>query len=119
MSMKPETENWLKIANNELKTANVLFKEELYLKVIEHSHAALEKIIKGIITEQNQNPPKIHNLLKLSSISLIKNVEDDLYFSVRYPEDFDEIQAVLTKDKVGKIFDKVKGIYKLLEKNLQ
>ena len=127
--MNPETENWLKIARNELKTAKVLFREELYLKVIEHSHAALEKIIKGLIVEHNQSPPKIHNLSKLSSIVLIKNVQedfkstfeeiDDLYFSVRYPEDFEEIQARLSKEKVSKIFDKVQGIYKMLEKNLQ
>ena len=49
--MKKETENWLKIAKNDLKIAKVLFDQGLYSGVIEHSHAALEKLIKGIITD--------------------------------------------------------------------
>ncbi|MBI1859276.1 MAG: HEPN domain-containing protein [Candidatus Melainabacteria bacterium] len=49
--MKKETENWLKIARNDLKIAKALFKEGLYLGVIEHSHASLEKLLKGIINE--------------------------------------------------------------------
>ena len=65
--MKKETENWLKIARHDLKIAEVLFKDGLYLGVIEHSHAALEKLIKGIIAEQDKNPSRIHSLLKLVS----------------------------------------------------
>ena len=128
--MKKETENWLKIANNDLKIAKALFKEGLYLGVIEHSHAALEKLIKGIIVDQsNENPPKIHSLLRLVSITLIKNVQEDtkiifekldeLYFSARYPEDFDDVQVKLSKENVTEIFNKITGIYKLLEKNIQ
>ncbi len=127
--MKKESENWLKIARNDIKAAETLFKEGLYLNVIEHSHAALEKLIKGLIAEQNKKPPKIHNLLKLVSMTLIENIHediknileelDDTYFSVRYPEDFDALENKLTKEKVNKIFESAKGIYKLLEKNLQ
>ena len=128
--MKKETENWLKIANNDLKMAKALFKEGLYLGVIEHGHAALEKLIKGIIVDQsNENPPKIHSLLRLVSITLIKNVQEDtkiifekldeLYFSARYPEDFDDVQIKLSKENVTEIFNKINDIYKLLEKNIQ
>ena len=58
--MKKETENWLKIARHDLKIAEALFKEGLYLGVIEHGHAALEKLIKGIIVNRsNKIVPKI------------------------------------------------------------
>ena len=127
--MKVETENWLKIANDELRAANILFKESSYLKVIEHSHAALEKLIKAIITEQDKNPPRIHSLLKLVSTTLIENVDDDiktilkeldrLYISVRYPDDIDYIQSLLPEAKVNEVFKKVKEIYTMLEKNLK
>ena len=128
--MKKESENWLKIAKNDLKVAESLFKAGLYMNVIEHSHAALEKLLKGIIVDQNnENPPKIHNLLRLVSLTLIDNVGkdlkntfedlDDMYFSVRYPQDFDFVEATLSGEKVSKIFNEVKSIYKLLEKNLQ
>ena len=127
--MKPETQNWLKIANDELKAASILFNKESYLKTIEHSHAALEKLIKALITEQDKNPPRIHSLLKLVSITLIENVDDNiktilkeldrLYISVRYPDDIDYIQSLLPEAKVNEIFKKVKEIYTMLEKNLK
>lgn len=127
--MKKETENWLKIAKNDLKIAKALFKEGLYSGVIEHGHAALEKLIKGIIVEQNREPPKIHNLLRLVSMTLIQNVQEDikitfeelndLYFSVRYPENFDEVQIELSIQKITEIFNKINDIFKLLEKNIQ
>lgn len=127
--MKKETENWLKIARHDLKIAEALFKEGLYLGVIEHGHAALEKLIKGIIAEQENKPPKVHNLLKLVSVTLIENIQnelktileelDDLYFSVRYPQNYDYVQAQLPKDRVDKILKNVKGTFKLLEKNIQ
>ena len=127
--MKKETENWLKIAKNDLKIADALFKEGLYLGVIEHSHAALEKLFKGIIAEQDKNPSRIHSLLKLVSTALIENIDDDikttlkeldrLYISVRYPDDIDYVQSLLSKEKVNEMFKEVKGIYKVLEKNFK
>ncbi len=128
--MKKETENWLKIANNDLKVAEELFKDGLYLNVIEHSHAALEKLLKGIIVDQkNENPPKIHSLLRLVSMTLIKNLEIDIedlfkeldikYIAVRYPEDVDALQASLPREVVNKILLRVKEVFKCLEKNIQ
>ncbi|MBI3591492.1 MAG: HEPN domain-containing protein [Candidatus Melainabacteria bacterium] len=96
---------------------------------MEHGHAALEKLIKGIITERDKNPPRIHSLLKLVSITLIDNVDDDikttlkeldrLYISVRYPDDINYIQSLLPEAKVDEVLKKVKGIYTMLEKNLK
>ena len=128
--MKKETENWLKIANNDLKAAEKLFKDGLYLNVIEHSHAALEKLLKGIVFDQtNENPPKIHGLLRLVSMTLITNLELDIedllkeldikYIAVRYPEDVDALQASLPKEIVSKILSKVKEVFRCLEKNIQ
>ena len=42
--MKPETENWLKIAKYDLITAKTCLQTGLYLKVFENCHAALEKM---------------------------------------------------------------------------
>ncbi len=127
--MKKETENWLKIANNDLKIAEALFKEGLYLGVIEHSHAALEKLIKGIIVEKsNKTPPRIHSLLELVSLALIGNLEEDMkrllqeldikYIAVRYPEDIDYLQKSFPKETVQTILSRVKEVFKCLEKNI-
>ena len=128
--MKKEVENWLKIAKNDLKVAEELFKDGLYLNVVEHSHAALEKLLKGIIVDQkNENPPKIHSLLRLVSMTLIGNLESNIenlfkeldikYIAVRYPEDIDALQTSLPKETVSNILSKVKEVFKCLEKNIQ
>ena len=127
--MKKETENWLKIANNDLKVAEALLKEELYLNVIEHSHAALEKLIKGLIVEQKDiQPPKIHDLLRLASLALIENIHvdmkktldevNDLYLSTRYSGDFDKLVKVLHKEKVEELFNKSKEVFKWIQKKI-
>ena len=127
--MKKETENWLKIARNDLKVAESLFTSGLYINVIEHSHAALEKLLKGIIVDKNNKPPKIHNLLELVSLTLIENLETDMkklfqeldikYIAVRYPEDLDYLQKSLPREIIQNILVRVKEVFKCLEKNIQ
>jgi len=128
--MNKEIENWLEIARYDLRTAKVCFKEGLYLKVYENSHAALEKLLKGIIQQSsNQKPPKIHNLLKLASLVLVEELEKEVkstldelnnaYISVRYPGDFTEISEYLDKSNAEEIMKKVERIFKWLETKLK
>lgn len=128
--MKKETENWLKIAHNDLKSAKALLKEGLNLNAIEHSHAALEKLIKGIITEQKGvQPPKVHALLKLVSLTVIQNLEDDIkkflveldasYISVRYPDDIEKLSLKFTRSETEEVVRKVENIFKWLERQLK
>ncbi len=127
--MKKETENWLKIARNDLKIAEVLFNNGLYLNVLEHTHAALEKLLKGLIVEQKDiQPPKIHDLLKLTTLALIENLQEDmrktldelndLYLSTRYSGDFDKLVKVLHKEKVENVFNKSKEVFKWIQKKI-
>jgi len=86
----------------------------------------LEKLLKAIITEQDHEPSKIHNLLKLTSEALITNLQDDmqetlaelnsLFMSSRYPDDIDELDKKLTNERVTKILNETKRIFKWLEK---
>lgn len=127
--MKPETKNWLEIARYDLKVAKGCLKSKFYLTVFENCHAAIEKLLKGIITENTKNkPPKIHNLLRLVSIALLEDLEketkslfDDLnniYIATRYPKDFEELQDYLSKDKAIETYRKVERIFKWLEKKI-
>ena len=128
--MKPQTENWLEIAKYDLKTANECFKSGLYLKVFENCHSSLEKLMKGVIAEvQTEPPPKIHDLLKLVSLTLIKNVDEDIkrvldelndvYISTRYPDDIREILSELTKERTEKILRRTEDIQKWLMKQIK
>ncbi len=127
--MKPETENWLKIARYDLKAAKGNYQIELYLKVFENCHAALEKLLKGIITEHGKTkPPKIHDLLKLTTLALIKELKNEIkqvldelnkvYMVSRYPEDFESITSILTKERTKEMLKKTERIFKWLEKKL-
>lgn len=125
--MKPETENWLKIARYDLKAAKGNYQIELYLKVFENCHAALEKLLKGIINEKEE-PPKIHNLLKLCSKALIDDLQKDVkstlddlnnvYISTRYPKNFDEINSYLSKERTEETLRQTERIFKWLEKKI-
>ena len=128
--MKPETENWLKIAKYDLKAAKDNFKAQNYLKVIEACHSSLEKLLKGIIVEHvKSTPPKIHDLLKLTSIALIKNLQEEtkkvinklneLYITTRYPENFEEIVSYLSKDKTNKNLKSTERVFIWLEKKIK
>lgn len=99
--MSKASENWLKIAKYDLKTAMVNFKAGQYLAAVEKCHNSLEKLLKGIITDNGQVPSKIHNLLKLTSEALIENLQEEIkalfnqlnqiYMSTRYPDELEEI----------------------------
>lgn len=127
--MKPETENWLLIAKYDLKSAQVSLDGEMYFKVIENCHSALEKIIKGIITERKDTePPKIHNLLKLCSLAIIEEVKKDIkdtlnqlnnfFILARYPDNFNAVNKLLSKEKAKEVYNKTKRIFKWLEKKI-
>ena len=127
--MKPETENWLKIARYDLSSAKGSFKTKHYLKVYESCHTSLEKLLKGIITEYGKTkPPKIHDLLKLTSLALIKELQSEIkqildelnkvYMLSRYPEDFESITSTLTKKRTKEMIKKTERIFKWLEKKI-
>ncbi|MFZ4084927.1 MAG: HEPN domain-containing protein, partial [Vampirovibrionia bacterium] len=54
--MKKDTDNWLKIAKYDLRAAQVSFDGEMYLTCVEKCHNAVEKLLKGIITEHGKVP---------------------------------------------------------------
>lgn len=126
--MKKNTENWLKIAKYDLKAAELAFKGELYITAVEKCHNSLEKLLKGIITEQGKQPLKIHDLLRLTSEALIENIQKDtldllndlnnIYMTTRYPDELEMIEKDLNLDLTKKILTETKRIFTWLEKKL-
>lgn len=49
--MKLETKEWIKIVNEEVASANLLFKNGIYRMVCLHSQQAVEKVLKALLTE--------------------------------------------------------------------
>jgi len=123
-----EVENWLKIARYDLKAAEFSLQNGLYMKVYENSHSALEKLLKGIISANNLRPEKVHDLLRLASQAVIENLQievkaildelNTIYFSTRYPEDFDLLVETLNKEKTETLLKEVRKIFSWLEKKI-
>lgn len=126
--MKKKSENWLKIARYDLKAAQLAYDGNLYLTCIEKCHDALEKLLKSIITENDKQPQKIHDLLRLATEAIVGNLQQDIldvlndlnniYMSTRYPDEIEIIEKSLDDDETKRIFKETKRIFIWLEKKL-
>jgi HEPN domain-containing protein len=127
--VKKQTENWLKIAKYELSAAEALFKNELYLKSVEHCHAALEKLLKGLITSNDQEAPRIHDLLRLASLALVENLQSEItpildevnrcYMISRYPDDIDDLLEEINNTEAERILKETKRIFAWLNQKIK
>jgi HEPN domain-containing protein len=99
--------NWLALANYDLVTARVVFKEERYLYVAFACQQSIEKVLKALyVKEKEKTPPYTHNLVRLSeelSISVKISPEDNrllerlnsFYYHSRYAEGFEDVSRKL------------------------
>ncbi len=74
----PEALKWLKYAEDDLKSAKVLYREEIYNQVCFHAQQCVEKSLKAYLTREDQRIPKIHVLQDI--LGLCKMI-DSLGFS--------------------------------------
>lgn len=95
MGKKQATE-WLKSAYSDLRTIEYMINDSLLTHVVAfHSQQAIEKILKAILENNNQDVPKVHKLqnlltkvdMKLEINRDIIMVLDELYIDSRYPGD--------------------------------
>ena len=125
--MKKASENWIRISERDLRAAKIMLRERDPMSFIFHLHAAVEKILKGIIEEKGQVPPKIHNLKQLAveacEVKLDSHHEELLvklnesFIDSRYPVDIDEFDDLYSKDECLKLLQEVEVTFKWL-KNL-
>lgn len=66
--MKPETMEWIKIAEEEVMSADLLFGNGIYRMACLHSQQAVEKALKAILTERGVEFRKTHNIIDLLSL---------------------------------------------------
>ncbi|MGR3220020.1 MAG: HEPN domain-containing protein [Candidatus Anammoxibacter sp.] len=65
--MRKETEEWVKIAVEEIESAKCLFGNSLFRMVCYHCQQGVEKLLKSILVEHKNAVPRIHNLLDLKN----------------------------------------------------
>ena len=116
MDAKEKIDYWLELAEEDLITAEVVLNSKRYLHFGFLSHQTVEKLIKAYYWKnKNEEPPYIHNLLKLSSSSglnsILSEIQNNLLYKLmplnieaRYPTIKDEIYRTLSKDYCETIF---------------
>lgn len=93
--MKKQAQEWLKLASEDLASAKVLLKENIYNQVCFHAQQTAEKSLKALI-ELKMKVPKEHRLPKLFELCKELGYElsqfregmeylDMFYTSTRYP----------------------------------
>lgn len=96
--MKFLTREWFNAAELDLKSATHLLQDESLTTVVTfHCQQAIEKLFKAVLVENNKEPQRIHDLLRLYKLVLefIEPFEDILtlkvineaYIDSRYPGD--------------------------------
>ena len=126
MSKSPQ--EWLKQADYDMETAEIMFDNKRYFYVVFMCHLSIEKALKGLYTQKlNKTPPKTHNLIFL--VEKIKlGLSEDLYDFIftlngvsvptRYPDELQKLQKDYNTAKTRVLLEKSKEALKWLKARL-
>lgn len=126
--MKNKYQEWLKQADYDMETAEMMFGGSRYFYAVFMCHLSIEKALKGLYFKVlDQVPPKTHNLLYLLD-KIGRKPEQTLEkfivklntasIATRYPDDLAKIQAVYTPEIVIEIITKSKEILQWVKTQL-
>jgi len=118
--MSDKHEEWLKQADYDMGTADVMFSSGRYFYAVFMCHLSIEKALKGLYSKGTEEaPPKIHNLLRLLEKTGRKPEQvlekfitklNAASVATRYPDDLAKIQADYTEDVTKEIITKSKEV---------
>jgi HEPN domain-containing protein len=121
-------EEWLKQADYDMDTADVMFNSGHYFYAVFMCHLSIEKALKGLyIRTLNQVPPKTHNLLYLlAKVGNRPKPEMEKFITklntasiaTRYPDDLAKIQAAYTAKITQDMITKSKGVLQWVKTQL-
>ena len=130
MMTKQEHISWWKLtASKDWEAVDSLLKGKNYVQALFWAHLVLEKLLKAHWIKDNKedNPPKTHNLIKLTEhISLTFSESEkrflekmnDFQLEGRYPEYINNIYKIYNKKQTTIILEQVQELRTCLLKNL-
>ena len=128
--MNEKSRYWLESAQYDYETAKVMLSGGRFLYVGFMCHLTMEKVLKAVIVNtQEDNPPKIHDLVKLAKQG---GVYDDmseaqkdflelllpLNIEARYPSYKSSLAAALNQERCKMILDETEALVQWLETKL-
>jgi HEPN domain-containing protein len=126
--MSDKYEEWLRQADYDMDTADVMFSSGRYFYAVFMCHLSIEKALKGLYFKVlNEVPPKTHNLLYLLD-KIGKKPEQELgkfitklntaSIATRYPDDLAKIQAAYTAEVTTEMIAKSKDVLQWVKTQL-
>ena len=123
-------EFWVKSSNEDWETVLSLFQSGRYIHSLFFAHLTLEKLCKALWVKFNDDniPPKIHNLIKLLSQTKVElePVQYEYLLEVnrfqlegRYPDYINNFLNICNLEYTGKNIKEIEEIKKCLIKQLQ
>ena len=113
-----------------MESAVSMFDSQKYDWCLFIGHLVLEKILKAIFVNRNdnKNPPKIHNLIRLAELSEIElnnqqkfllDKINDFNIQTRYPDYKLTFYKKCTKEYANEYFCKIKELYEWFNYHLK
>ncbi|EMS77707.1 HEPN domain-containing protein [Desulfotignum phosphitoxidans] len=118
MDIKEHIKYWLDSADHDWDTVQSLFSAAKYDWCLFIGHLVLEKILKALYVQANNNqlPPKTHNLVKLARLSkldlsmeqeILLDEVNDFNLEVRYPQYKSEFYKRCTRKFSADYYQKI------------
>ncbi|MCI5115236.1 MAG: HEPN domain-containing protein [Candidatus Electrothrix sp. AW2] len=130
MNIEEHIQYWLESAEHDWETAENLFTAKKYDWSLFIGHLVLEKILKAVFVQKNNNklPPKTHNLLRLAEQSRIELSEEqemlldrvsEFNIETRYPQYKNEFYKKCTSEFAEEYFRKIEEMAAWLKSRIQ
>lgn len=126
--MAKNPQEWLKQADYDMDTAEVMFDGKRYIYAVFMCHLSLEKALKGLYLHRlKEIPPKTHNLVYLTErvqLRLPENLYDSVFIlnrvsvPTRYPDDLQRMLKDYSEERTRQIIEKGKEVLKWLKREL-
>lgn len=125
--MRKATEQWIKIAEDDLDTAGILLDKKKYLESMFFCQQSVEKYLKSIYQEENnKTPPRVHDLVKLAKLltdtsTVLEEFQNlliilsEYYIETRYPKERIRLKEQLNPRYCKKTYQEVKEVIKCLQ----
>ena len=126
--MRDKYKEWLKQADYDMDTAQVMFNSGRYFYAVFMCHLSIEKGLKGLFSKVlDETPPKTHNLLYLLD-KIGKRPKQELEkfiaklntasLATRYPDDLAKIQEAYTAEVTMEMIIKSKDVLQWIKTQL-
>lgn len=124
--MPKDPQEWLKQSNNDIRAADIMFRNRQNIYAIFMAHLSIEKSLKGIYAiKKGKDAPKVHNLILLIETTEL-DMPDNLYEFVveinrlsivtRYPDDLKRMSREYNRTVVDGMIKKCREVLKWLKK---